>query len=213
MLTVLLLSGVIVFGLAFAMWLATFLLNRGLNTTLETEYEAHKSVWEQLGWGAVLLGITLAFGIAVFQTSGDSVLPDVPPGLEKMGSPSAAPVPDDNGMGATLVGGGIFLFGAAFLLWLVIFFVNRSVSSSLKTAREDRRSEAAQITLGVVLFLVTACLITTFSQMDRSALVPDVAIATPAERVQAIVPQNELVKKLDVESEEDLSEVVIEVTE
>ncbi len=213
MLTVLLLSGVIVFGLAFAMWLATFLLNRGLNTTLETEYEAHKSVWEQLGWGAVLLGITLAFGIAVFQTTGDAVLPDVPPGLEKMGSPIASSVPDDNGMEATLVGGGIFLFGAAFLLWLVIFFVNRSVSSSLKTAREDRRSEAAQITLGVVLFLVTACLITTFSQMDRSALVPDVAIATPAERVQAIVPQNELVKKLDVESEEDLSEVVIEVTE
>lgn len=213
MLTILLLSGAIVFGLAFAMWLATFLLNRGLNTTLETEYEAHKSVWEQLGWGAVLLGITLAFGIAVFQTTGDSVLPDVPPGLEKMGSPIASSMPDDNGMEATLVGGGIFLFGAAFLLWLVIFFVNRSVSSSLKTAREDRRSEAAQITLGVVLFLVTACLITTFSQMDRSALVPDVAIATPAERVQAIMPPEQVSEDVTISVEDEAATPVTALTE
>lgn len=213
MLTILLLSGVIVFGLAFALWLATFLLNRGLNTTLETEYEAHKSVWEQLGWGAILLGITFAFGIAVFQTTGDPVLPDVPPGLEKMESPSTPATPSDSGMEATLVGGGIFLFGAAFLLWLVIFFVNRSVSSSLKTAREDRRSEAAQISLGIVLFLVTACLIATFSQMDRSALVPDVAIATPAERVKAIVPPKQALEDLDGQSDEEATEGEKELTD
>lgn len=213
MLTILLISGVIVFGFAFVMWLGTFLLNRGLNTTLETEYEAHKSVWDQLGWGAILLGITLAFGVAAFQMGGDSVLPDVPPGLEKMSFANTAVEPKDNGMEATLVGGGIFLFGAAFLLWLVIYFVNRSVSSSLKTAREDRRSETAQLSVGVVLFVVTAGLVVTFSQMDRTAIVPDVKIATPAERVKAIVPPKQAVEDVKAQSEEDTSEGVIEISE
>ncbi len=213
MLTILLLSGAIVFGLAFAMWLATFLLNRGLNTNLETEYEAHKNVWDQLGWGAILLGITLAFGVAVFQMDGDPVLPDVPPGLEKLSTDEATVEAGDNGMEATLVGGGIFLFGAAFLLWLVIFFINRSVSTSLKTAREDRRSETTQLTLGAILLAVTVGLIVTFSQMDRTALVPDVSIASPAERVQAIVPPNQALEGIPDQSDENVTEDAPGITE
>tara|TARA_R110001592_G_scaffold198738_5_gene447096 strand:+ start:4042 stop:4479 length:438 start_codon:yes stop_codon:yes gene_type:complete len=85
MLTYFILTGIIVFGFAFAMWLGTFLLNRSINTTLETEDEARHNVAGQLGYGTLLLGATIILTVVFFQMDRAPIIPPMPPGLQPEG--------------------------------------------------------------------------------------------------------------------------------
>ena len=174
MLTYLILAGIVISGFAFVMWLGTFILNRGVNTTLETDSESRRSMAGQLFYGLVLFGVTAGLTFVFFQMDREPVIPPMPDGMQAKGALPQAPPPGDSGMNATLAFGGTFLFGFFFVVWLGLYMLNKSVNISMQSARESRRGETGQLVAGTVLLgLTIACSVALFT-MDRTALVPDI---------------------------------------
>ncbi len=95
MLTYLLLAGIVISGFAFVMWLGTFILNRGVNTTLETDGESKRSMAGQLFYGLVLLGVTVGLTFAFLQMDREPIIPGMPDGAQAKGALPQAPPPED----------------------------------------------------------------------------------------------------------------------
>lgn len=192
MLAYIVLAGIVVSGFFFAAWLVFFVLNRGINTELESAQEGRRTVAGQLGGGIVLLGIIVLLCVVFFQMDREPVFPTPAAGLPATPAAAETPLPPaDTGHYASLLFVGIFVFGMAFILWACFFFLNRSINTSLVTGREDRRTATRQITFGAVLLAATIVLSVAFFQEDRTALVPDLSKPRP---VRATAPTPEAPK-------------------
>lgn len=75
------LTGIVVFSLAFIMWLAMFALSRGMNSNLETAAESRRIASRQLLFGAVLLACTIGLSVYFYQMDRPEILPEIGPGL------------------------------------------------------------------------------------------------------------------------------------
>ncbi len=182
MLAYLVLTGIVVFGIAFALWLGSFLLNRFFNTTLENAREGRRKVAGQLGYGIFLLGLTLIFGVVFFQMDREPVLPPMPPGVQPESARNLAQPETSSGSGVTLVMAGIGVSGFLFVLWFGTFMLARSINTSPLSSGGTRRGLTRQLGLGALLLGTTLVLGVVLSQMDRSALIPDVSLEPPAEK-------------------------------
>ena len=182
MLTYLLLFGMAIFALAFVMWLTTFLLNRGLDTSLETKRESRHRTLGQLGYGGLLLGLTVLLAVIFTQIDREPVLPEVPKNADFRTVLTVRGPPASTGMDVTLVAGGIALSGAAFVFWLGTFMLSQSIGSTLQSPRASRHRKNAQLCIGAFLLCLTSALVVVFFKMDRSALVPELEteVAKPA---------------------------------
>lgn len=75
------LTGIVIFSLAFVMWLAMFALSRGMNSNLETDAESRRIASRQLFFGALLLACAIGLGVFFFQMDRPEILPEIGPGL------------------------------------------------------------------------------------------------------------------------------------
>ena len=175
MLAYILLAGIVVSGLAFAAWLAAFVLNRTANTSLETASEGRRSAAGQLAYGGFFLGLVILLGVIYFQLDHEPVLPPMPAQVPATATTPTGPPPAamEAGLQASIVFVGIFVSGLAFVIWFVMYSLNRSINTSLVTGAEDRRIASRQLAVGAFFLSATVVLTVVFFQMDRSAIVPD----------------------------------------
>ena len=75
------LTGIVVFSLAFVMWLAMFALSRGMNSNLETAAESRRIASRQLFFGGLLLACTIGLSVFFYQMDRPEILPEIGPGL------------------------------------------------------------------------------------------------------------------------------------
>ncbi len=75
------LLGIVVFSLAFMMWLAMFALSRGMNSNLETDTESRRIASRQLLFGALLLACTIGLSVYFYGMDRDEIIPEIGPGL------------------------------------------------------------------------------------------------------------------------------------
>jgi len=75
------LLGIVVFSLAFMMWLAMFALSRGMNSNLETDAESRRIASRQLLFGALLLACTIGLSVYFYGMDRDEIIPEIGPGL------------------------------------------------------------------------------------------------------------------------------------
>lgn len=75
------LLGIVVFSLAFMMWLAMFALSRGMNSNLETDAESRRIASRQLLFGALLLVCVVGLSVYFYGMDRDEIIPEIGPGL------------------------------------------------------------------------------------------------------------------------------------
>jgi len=75
------LTGIVIFSLAFIMWLGMFALSRGMNSNLETAAESRRIASRQLFFGALLLACTIGLSVYFYQMDRPEILPEIGPGL------------------------------------------------------------------------------------------------------------------------------------
>lgn len=183
--------GAVLCSAGFMAWIVFFVLNRGFNTTLEMGVERRRVTRNYLVFGALLLIAAVALGVAYSKLPPPLLSPELGPGMPQTHTP-ALPGPS---MDKTLIAGGIVLSGVAFLLWLGAFLINRSFSTAMRSARDDRRSAGGQLVFGALLLGVTAFFVAVYFQKPPAADAPGPAAGqTVVKALQAPKEQAEAAK-------------------
>jgi hypothetical protein len=169
--------GAVLCAVGFMAWLAYFILNRGVNTNIETRRESARITRNSLFLGVLLLAGAVGLGYGYFQMEPPLPAPPIDPGMSLNNVPDA-PGPSVN---KTLYAGGIVLSGVAFLLWLGAFTLNRSFNASLRSARDANRSAFGQLAFGTVLLGATVFFVVAYFQADRPPVLPDVPVAAQSQ--------------------------------
>ena len=169
--------GAVLCAVGFMAWLAFFILNRGVNTNIETRRESARITRNSLFLGILLLAGAAGLGYGYFQMEPPLPAPPINPGMSLNNVPDA-PGPSVN---KTLFAGGIVLSGVAFLLWLGAFTLNRSFNASLRSARDANRSAFGQLAFGAVLLGAVVFFGVLYFQADRAPVLPDVPVAAQSQ--------------------------------
>lgn len=191
MLAYVILAAIVITGFVFAIWLGAFILNRGMNTNLETARESSRITSTQLAYGAVLLGILLLFGFIYTQIDREPLMPPLNAGKPFVaGGPAATSevlsTTNEAAERASLVFVGIFVSGLGFILWLGVFLLNQSIDTAFVSGPEGERRAARQLSIGGILLAMTVTLTFVFFQIDRTALVPNLDAPQPL----PVIPQD-----------------------
>lgn len=161
--------GAVVCSAGFMAWLVFFILNRGINTTLEMRKERHRITRNYLIFGAILLIAAVALSAAFVQMASPLPAPELGPGMPQ----TVAPAPPTTSMHKTLVAGGMVLSAVAFLLWLGAFALNRSFSASMRPAGAQRHGPIGQLCFGALLLGITVALVVAYVQPEALAPTSD----------------------------------------